>query len=103
MVRWSQVLTISRLSRWGINYYIDTANHAKQALRVQIRPKSYLPWLSLLQHLLIIDRAGHRSNVLSVSNILSKLAPTNASGRDGAAYSLPRVQGRHTLRGASPL
>jgi hypothetical protein len=92
------VLTISRLSRWGINYYIDTANHAKQALRVQIRPKSYLPWLSLLQHLLI-DRAGLRSNVLSVSNILSKLAQTNASGRDGAAYSLPRVQGRHTLRG----
>jgi conjugative relaxase-like TrwC/TraI family protein len=31
MVRWSQVLTISRLSRWSVNYYNDTANRAQAA------------------------------------------------------------------------
>ena len=31
VVRWSPVLTISRLSRWSINYYNDTANQAAQA------------------------------------------------------------------------
>jgi hypothetical protein len=30
-MRWSQVLTISRLSRWSINYYNDTARQANQA------------------------------------------------------------------------
>ena len=30
-VRWSPVLTISRLSRWSINYYNDTARQASQA------------------------------------------------------------------------
>jgi conjugative relaxase-like TrwC/TraI family protein len=30
-VRWSPVLTISRLSRWSINYYNDTARQARQA------------------------------------------------------------------------
>jgi conjugative relaxase-like TrwC/TraI family protein len=29
--RWSTVLTISRLSRWSINYYNDTANQAQAA------------------------------------------------------------------------
>ena len=31
VVRWSPVLTISRLSRWSINYYNDTARQATQA------------------------------------------------------------------------
>jgi hypothetical protein len=31
LVRWSPVLTISRLSRWSINYYNDTARQASQA------------------------------------------------------------------------
>jgi hypothetical protein len=31
LVRWSPVLTISRLSRWSINYYNDTANQAQAA------------------------------------------------------------------------
>ena len=31
VVRWSPVLTISRLSRWSINYYNDTARQASQA------------------------------------------------------------------------
>ncbi len=31
VVRWSPVLTISRLSRWSINYYNDTANQAQAA------------------------------------------------------------------------
>jgi conjugative relaxase-like TrwC/TraI family protein len=31
IVRWSSVLTISRLSRWSINYYNDTARQATQA------------------------------------------------------------------------
>ena len=31
LVRWSPVLTISRLSRWSINYYNDTARQAAQA------------------------------------------------------------------------
>jgi conjugative relaxase-like TrwC/TraI family protein len=30
-VRWSPVLTLSRLSRWSINYYNDTAHQAAQA------------------------------------------------------------------------
>ena len=33
VVRWSPVLTISRLSRWSINYYNDTAHQAAQAGR----------------------------------------------------------------------
>jgi hypothetical protein len=31
VVRWSPVLTVSRLSRWSINYYNDTAFQAAQA------------------------------------------------------------------------
>jgi hypothetical protein len=31
VVRWSQVLTISRLSRWSVNYYNDTATRAQAA------------------------------------------------------------------------
>ena len=33
VVKWSPVLTISRLSRWSINYHNDTARQATQAGR----------------------------------------------------------------------